>query len=170
MLPSKSQFVGSVGTPVHAALNSVEDTKACEIVKLLLEADESHECMEFRDGWGLTPLMVAALNGRVKCFDILLQHRASVHAAPSYSEGSLLHIIAKMGRHDILRQCIESFSLEELEDSSWGVTPLERAQQAEQKEVARLLSSHIRQLRKSAGNKTGLLSSLRNGLESWKKS
>ena len=169
VLPSKPQIVGSVGTPVHAALYSVEDTKACEIVKLLLEADESHECMEFRDGWGLTPLMVAALNGRVKCFDILLQHRASVHAAPSYAEGSLLHIIAKMGRHDILRQCIESFSLEELEDSSWGVTPLERAQQAEQKEVARLLSSHIRQVQKSAGNKTGLLTSLRNGLENWKR-
>ena len=169
VLPSKPQLVGSAGTPVHAALDHAKNTKTYEIVKLLLEADDSHECMEFRDGWRLTPLMVAARNGHVKCFDILLQHRASVHAAPSLGEGSLLHIIAKMGRYDILLQCIESFSLEELEDSSPGATPLERAQEAGHKEVARLLSSHIRQVRRSAGNKSGLLGSLRNGLGNWKR-
>lgn len=103
------------------------------------------------------------------CFDILLQHGASVHAAPSLAEGGLLHIIAAMGMHGILRQCIEDFSLEELEARSYNVTPLERAQQAGHKEVARLLSSHIRHLRRSAGTKSGLLDSLRNGLESFKR-
>ena len=169
VLPSKPQLVRAVGTPVHAALNRLEDTKTCEIVKLLLEADDSHECLEYRDIWGLTPLLLAARNGSVKCFGILLQHRASVHVASSYGEGSLLHIIAKTGSHSILEQCIESFSLEELESSSSGATPLKTAQEAGHKEVARLLSSHIRQVRRSAGNKSGLLVSLRNGLESWKR-
>ena len=169
VLPSKPHFIGSVGTPVHAALNCVEDTKACETVKLLLEADDSYECMEFRDEWGMTPLLLAAQNGRINCFDILLQHRASLHAASSFGEGSLLHVIAMKGRHNILRQCIESFSLEELEDSSSGVTPLERARQNGHEEVARLLSSHIRQVRRSAGNKSGLLGSFRNGLDSLKR-
>ena len=168
VLPSKPHFAGSPGTPVHAALNRAEDAKICEIVKLLLEADDTHECMEFRDGWGLTPLFLAARSGSIECFDLLLQHRASIHAAPSY-EGSLLNIIARGGMLDILRQCIQSFSLEELEDRSFKVTPLELAQEAGHKEVAKLLSSHIRQVRRSGGNKTGLLGSLRNGLDSLKR-
>ena len=169
VLPSKHYFAGSRGTPVHAAMNRTQDTKACEIVELLLEADSSHECMESRDEWGLTALFQAALVGDVKCFDTLLQHGASVHAAPSLGEGSLLHIIATRGRYDILRQCIESFSLEELEGGDSAVTPLQRAQDSGHKEVAKLLSSHIRQVRRSAGNKSGVLGSLRNGLDNLKR-
>ena len=167
VLPSKSRSSGGAGTPVHAALSHVEDNKACEIVKLLLQADSSHECMEYKDGWGLTPLLTAAFVGNAQCFGILLQHGASVHA--SYAGGSLLHIIAERGRYDILRQCIESFSLEELEDRGFVTTPLQRAQESKHKEVAKLLSSHIRQVRRSAGNKSGVLGSLRNGLDSLKR-
>ena len=168
VLSPSPRLKSSDGTPIHAALNYAKDAKACELVKLLLEADDSPECIEFRDGWALTPLLLAAHNGHVSCFRTLVQHRASVHAAGSYAEGSLLHIIAKRGRYEILLQCIENFSLDELEDSSSGVTPLERAQQNGQKEVARLLGSRIRQVRRSPGKKSGLLGSLRNGIESWK--
>ena len=169
VLPPKPHLVGSIGTPVHGALNCAQDSKSGEIVKLLLEADDSPECMEFRDSWGLTPLLLAAQIGSVECFNILLQHGASLHAAPSFAEGSLLHIIVTRGRQDILQQCIESFSLEELEGHSFGVTPLEKAQEAGDKEVARILSSRIRKVRRSAGNKSGLLGSLRNGLDSLKR-
>ena len=169
VLPSKPQLVGSVGTPIHAVLNRPEDAKTCEVLNLLLEADNSSKCIEFRGGWDFSPLMLAAQDGSARCFDILLQHQASIHAASSYTHESLLHIIALNGRQDILRQCIEKFSLEELEGRGFGWTPLERAQQNGHKEVARLLSSHIRQVQRSAGSKSGLLDSLRNGLESLKR-
>ena len=169
VLPPKPHLVGSIGTPVHGALNRAQDSKSCEIVKLLLEADDSPESIEFRDSWGLTPLQLAAQNGFVECFNILLQHGASLQAAPSLADGNLLHIIATRGRQDILEQCIESFSLEQLEGRSFDVTPLEKAQQAGQKEVARILSSRIRQVRRSADKKSGLLGSLRNGLDSLKR-
>ena len=76
VLPSKPHFVGSVGTPVHGALQYAEDAKAYEIVKLLLEADDSHECMEFRDGWGLTPLMLAA---RIEIPNVLIYYSSIEH-------------------------------------------------------------------------------------------
>ena len=165
VLPS-NQVLGSIGTPIHGAMDRAQDTKASEIVQLLLEADDSPECIEFRDPWKMTPLFLAARNSHARCFDILLQHGATVHAAPSWGHGGLLHIIAAEGRHDMLRQCIESFSLEELEARrNKGRTPLEIAQRAGHKEVARLLSSHIHQVRRSAGDKSGLLDSLRYGLD-----
>ena len=166
VLPFTSQR-SALGTPVHAALSKVKDTEACEIVKLLLQADSSHECMEHKDGWGLTPLLLAAFHGQTQCFEILLQHGASVHA--SYGGGSLLRIIATSGSDDILRQCIENFSLEELEDRSYVATPSEQAQEAGHKEVAKLLRSHIRQVRRSAGKKSGILGSLRSGLDHLKR-
>lgn len=49
VLPSKPQVLGSVGTPIHSAINRAQDTKTSEIVQLLLEADDSPECIKFRD-------------------------------------------------------------------------------------------------------------------------
>ena len=163
----KPRPILSQGTPIHAATSGEESEI---ILKLLLGADDSPECIEFKDSFDQTPLMLAAHKGEARPFDILLQHGASVHPAPSHLYGSLLNIIAANGRHDILRQCIESFSLEELEARSFHTTPLEKAQQpghkeVARKEVARLLRSRIRQLRRSAGIKSGLLDSLRYGLD-----
>lgn len=146
--PSKPGTFGCVGTPVHAVLGCADETKACEIVKLLLEADDGHECMESQNEWGQTPLLLAAEGGRVKCFEMLLQHGASVHAT-MYGNASLLDITARNGRDDILRQCIMHFSLKELEGGDHGVKPLRVAQESGHKEVARLLSSQIRQARRS---------------------
>lgn len=153
----------SVDTPFHAALLSGNDTEACDIVKLLLEADDGHECMEQKDGWGETPLMLAAHSGKARCFETLLQHGASIHAI-AHGGANLLHIIAENGRHDILRQCIENFSLEELEGGDYHITPLKLAQDAGHKEVARLLKSHMRQAARSGGSNSGL-ALFRNGLD-----
>ncbi len=169
LLESKAQVVPSylwdstlADTPVHAALRRGND-KACEIVKLLLEADDGHKCLEYRNGWSNTPIFEAAETGEARCFDILLQHGATVHEIRGDTR-SLLHVIVERGRYDILELCIEKFSVEELESG------LKRAQDVGlgHEKVARLLKSYIRQARGSGGGKSGLLKSLRNGLENLK--
>ena len=163
VLPMKA-ISKSMGTPIHAALS--HDPKGCEIVNLLLEADDGHEAMEQHDGWGYTPLMLAAHGGMVKCFDILLQHGASVHAVLYGQDNlnNLVHLIAESGSHDILQRCIEDFSLKELEGGDNPLKPLEMAQEAGNKEVARLLKVYIRRARHSGGSKSGFFASIRNGL------
>ena len=130
-------------TPLHAATRG-------DIMNLLLEADDGHECME-RRYWGKTPLFWAAEHDRhVSCFEVLLQHGASVHAVGP-NKHSLLRLITAPGRHEMLRLCIEKFSLEELKyyytrDSPW--------EDELDPEVAKLLKSHIRQ-RRSGGSGSG---------------
>lgn len=161
VLPPKLRDSKSGETPLHTALQHVEHPEVCGIVKLLLEADDGHECMEHKDGWGMTPLLLAAEIGNVGCFEILLQHGASVHAV-MYGGIGLLDIIARKGRHDILRQCIEKFSLEELKGGDYGVSQLKETQEFGNEEVARLLKNHIRQAPRSGGS-TSRLSALFRG-------
>ena len=167
VLPPKLRDSTSVETPFHAALQWGDRTEVCDIVELLLEADDGHECMEHKDGWGMTPLLLAADNGNVRCFQILLQHKASVHAV-MHGGMNLLHIIAIKGRHDLLRQCINNFSLEDFEGGDYGATPLKKAQEFGNKEVARLLKSYIREAPRSGGSNSGPLALFRNGLEKLK--
>ena len=145
MLPRRSRD-SNVETPLHVAHSD-------EIMKLLLEADGGHECIERTNGWGMTPLLEAVHNGRVSCFEMLLQHGASIHAVGA-GEMNALRYITLYGRHDILRLCIEDFSLEELEHRRYGKTLLEEAQENGHKEVAQLLKNHIRQ-RRSYGSSFG---------------
>ena len=148
-------------TPLHAALRCAGRTKRCEILKLLLEADDGHDCMEYKDGWGMTPLLAVADNGDVSCFEILLQHGASVHAV-MYGGINLLHIIAGKGWQDLLQQCINDFSLKELQGGDHGISPLAKAEESGHKEVAQLLKSHIRGVLRSSGSNSRLLTLFRN--------
>ena len=165
LLQNKAQVLPSYSssgeTPVQAALRCGDD-KAYDTLKSLLEADDGHECLERKDGWGCTPLSSAAHYQEARCFDLLLQHGASVHTVMHDGE-NLVHTIAANGRHDILQQCIEKFSLEELEGGDCPNTPLERAQDAGHQEVARLLKRYIRQARESGSSKSGLRAFFRNG-------
>ena len=163
VLPAKVSISKSIDTPIHEGLG--HSPKSCEIVKLLLEADDGHEAMEQHDGLGYTSLMLAADGGMVECFDLLRQHGASVHAVLYGKDGndSLLHIIAGNGSHDILRRCIEDFSLKELEGGDRSERLLHIAPEAGHKEVARLLRRDIRRARHSGGSKSGFLASIRNG-------
>ena len=151
-------------TPLHAALECGNSTEVCDIVKLLLEGDGGHECMEYKDLWGMTPLLLAAEKGNARGFTILLQHGASLHAIGPGGM-NLLHIFAMRGRHDLLRQCIKDFSTEEFEGGEYSVTPLKRAQENGHKEVARLLKSQIRQIQRSGGSSSGFLALFRNRYE-----
>ena len=133
-------------TPLHVAYRG-------DIMKLLLESDDGHKCIEHKNAWGHTPLLEAAYSLDVSSFEILLQHGASIHAV-GHGEMNLLRYITLYGRHDLLRLCIEKFSLEELEHRRHGKTLLEEAQENGHKEVAQLLKSHIRQ-RRSGGSSSG---------------
>ena len=149
VLPPRDWLSRQVETPLHIARRG-------EIMNLLLEADDGHECLERKNGWGNTPLLEVAVRGYVSSFETLLQHGASVHAV-SPGPTNLVRIIALIGRHDLLRQCIEKFSLEELEYRHHnGGTPLEEAQENGHKEVAQLLKSYIRQARRSGGSSSGV--------------
>lgn len=168
MLPSKLLGSHSVETPLHAAIQQGDRTEVCDTVKLLLGAHDGHECMERKNGWGETPLFLAAHSGSVRCFDILLQHGASVHAF-THGGKNLLLIIAEQRRHDLLQQCIENFSLEELGGGDCHITPLKSAEDSRHKEVARLLQSHIRKGPQSDSSKSGLLAWFRNGVKNLKR-
>lgn len=54
-----------VETPFHAVLTVTHTGQAevFDIVKLLLEADDGHECMNYKDLWGMTTLFHAARIG-----------------------------------------------------------------------------------------------------------
>ena len=146
VLPPQVPDYMPVNTPLHAAHRG-------DIMNLLVEADDVHKCMERRNAWGNTPLLEAVHNGSVSSFEILLQHGASIHAV-GHGEMNALRYITLYGHHDILRLCIDKFSLEELEHCRNGKSLLEDAQENGHKEVARLLKSHIRQ-RRSGGSSSG---------------
>ena len=163
-LPPERRSPHSVETPFHAALRKSECAELWDILELLLGTDDGHECIEYKDAWGLTPLFIAAYSEKTRSFEILLQHGASVHHITTEGR-NLVHLIAFTGPHKILGQCIEKFSLEELEGSGYpGETPLEQARRNGHEEVARLLKSYIRQASRSGGNNSGLLALFRNGL------
>lgn len=169
VLPSKLLDSNSVETPFHAVIQRGDRAEVCDIVNLLFGADDGHECLERKNVWGETPLFLAVINGgNARCFDILLRHGASVHAV-THGGKNLLHVIAEQGRHEILQQCIENFSLEELEGGDCPTTPLESAENSGHKEVARLLKSYIRKAPRSGSSKSGLLALFRNGLENKKR-
>ncbi|KAL2042455.1 hypothetical protein N7G274_004947 [Stereocaulon virgatum] len=138
-----------------------------DIVELLLEADDSHECMEYKDGWGMIALLLAADIGRDRCFEILLRHKASVHAV-RHDGMNLLHILAIKGRQNLLRQCIDISSSEDPGCGDYQATPLKLGQDAGHKEVARLLKNYIHKAQRSDGSDPGLLASFRNGLQKFK--
>lgn len=62
--------------------------KSFDNVELLREADDSHKCTEYKDGWGMTPRLLAADSAR---------HGASVSAV-AHDGMNLLDIIATNGR------------------------------------------------------------------------
>ena len=145
VLPPQVPDYKPVNTPLHAARRG-------DIMNLLVQAD-GHECIERKNACGMTPLLEAVNNDSVSSFEILLQHGASIHAV-SHGEMNVLRYITLYGRHDLLRLCIEKFSLEELEHRRHGKTLLEEARENGHKEVAQLLKSHIRQ-RRSGGSGSG---------------
>ena len=146
--PPGSPVIRPRDTPLHSSHRG-------DIMELLLEADDSHECIERKNAWGMTPLLEAAYHGRVGSFEMLLQHGASVHAVGP-GDMNVLRTIVSKGWHDLLPLCIEKFSLEELEYRRLGMTLLEEAQENGHKEVARLLKSYIRQARRSGGSSSGV--------------
>ena len=153
-------------TPLHAAVDDPDCTinrysakgqpelhtgkVRVGILNLLLGADGALECLEGFDSKVPTPLYLALQNGYVDLFETLLRHGASVHTVGSY--GNVLHTIAIYNRPETLKKCIDRFSLEDFAVESQSSTPLKMAEQQGHKEVARLMKSRIKELRRSAGD------------------
>ena len=163
-------------TPLHAAVEDPTSLVArytakrqpelhttavrVDILNLLLGADGAPDCLERLDSWGVTPLHLALHNGYVNLFKILLQRGASVHNVGHVdaNKGNILYTVADYDRPEILKLCIDRFSLKDFEVELPRVpssTPLELAQKNGHKEVARLMKSRIRELRHSAGDDSG---------------
>ncbi|KAG8527878.1 uncharacterized protein KY384_006794 [Bacidia gigantensis] len=154
-------------TPLHAAPECGDLDSSSEIMQRLLNADDGHDCMERIDGWGMTPLLRAVEVGNLKCVEILIQQGASIHAVKS-NGFSFLHMAAMTGRHQILSLCINGFSLSELEGGEHQFSPLETAEEAGHKEVAKMLKSRIHKLGREESGSLKIMASIRKGFQGFK--
>ena len=165
LLPSEASAIRR-STPLHAAVGEgflnglryhhygiLPERHMTDILKLLLETDDSHRYLETLDHSGSTPLHLAVQLGHLDLFQILLQHGASVNTVGW--NGTVLHMIATADRPDFLQSCIEGLSVEDF-DLCWkSRTPLEIAQKKGHKRVAQLMKKRIGELRGSAGDDSG---------------
>lgn len=150
-------------TPFHAALECGDRTNVYDIVKDLLEAYGGKSCLDFKGNWGMTPLLLAAKNGDLRCYQILIEYGASIHVA-DVNGRNLLHLIAVNGWSEDLNQIIEKFSLEELNARYQNQAPKKIAKEHGHKEFARLLEYRARQLKRSDNSSSGFLMFFRNML------
>ncbi|KAI9888928.1 MAG: hypothetical protein M1814_006160 [Vezdaea aestivalis] len=163
VLPRAGETKGS--TPIHFALSDSKPDVVYEIVKLLLKAENSHKCLELPFLWNqMTPLLLAANAGHLRCFTLLRQHGASLHAQCANFE-NVLHTLAQNGNHEILQLCIAEFSLEELNGGESKLKPLEIARQKGHNEVFKLLKTHIQGLERASG--LGVSERVLNSFSRW---
>lgn len=153
--------------PLHLALNSKESA-AYEMVKLLLEAEDYSKCLNARNFWGQTPLILAIRHENTGFCELLIKAGASVHGDPSRNV-NFLNAIAESGSIDILQQYIDYFSPADFEIcNAQGETPLKEAQKREHKEVSRLLKSRLAQFTQSGSRASGFAAGFRNLKHSFK--
>lgn len=143
MLPPRLRVLNSSETPLHVATKN-EDPVACDIVRLLLQAEDSQLCIERKNAWGMTPLLEAAHNGRFESCKVLIHHSASIHAVSSDYK-NLLHFIAEKNAHDFLQQYLSEFLREDFALGSPDRTPLKIAKRCGHKKVVRLIKNRLRQ-------------------------
>lgn len=155
-------------TPLNEALSGSAKSKAYEIVKLLLEADDYSECLNLRDTWDETPLILAARLENPDYCELLIRAGASVHSDPSQSK-NFLNVIAERGRFDILQQYIDFFSAEDFEIcNELHETPLMEAQRRGFKDLSRLLKSRLARFSESGGGASGSAAIFRKLKQSFK--
>ena len=147
-------------TPVHSAAEQGYE----EILELLLQAPDGDKCLEQKNGWEETPILLTINERCVGCFEILKRHGASLHAIPA-DGWTVLHKMADKGMWDLLKQHINDFNTDEINARTNGnQTPLMIAEDRGHKEVARLLKTHLKSLRRAtqstsrSGNESGVLS------------
>ena len=113
-------------------------TATREIVERLLAAGADPNA---RSREGQTPLMSAALNGRVGAVDALLAHGADVDAAESYRGQTALMLAAGEGNVEAMRALIAAGASVGAQSKS-GFTPLLFAVRNAQLDAVRLLLEH----------------------------
>ena len=127
-------------TPIHTAARG----SSGELLKILLQAEGNDQCLERKNTWGETPILLALNRSDMNCFELLFQHGASIHAVQR-DGWSVLHKLADRGLYDALKHHINDFTPNEFEArTSGGLTPLDLAKEVGRIEVVRLLKSHIR--------------------------
>lgn len=134
---------GHDGTPLYAVLadgKGIEDVY--QTVKLLVESQDGHKCVNLAGMFQQTPAVLAARRGYKTSLILLLEHGASVNAGEALGR-TLLHWLAEHGWHDILQQHVDEFSLDQFEARYNGRTPLEIAQEKGHSEFAELLRSRL---------------------------
>ncbi|KAL6714755.1 phosphate system positive regulatory protein pho81 [Lecanora helva] len=148
-------------TPFHVVLSlrEKEHPNIHSILACLLEADDGKDCIDSEFTFDGTPLVVAAMAGRLDCCRLLVQNGASIHAT-DVNGNSLLHEIARHGWFDFLKQILSQFSLQELEARSKveyvrHMTPRELAKKNGHKQIVRLLDDRHRELKGLEKNVTG---------------
>jgi len=108
-------------------------------IHLLLEygANVNHHESEF----GLTPLILAVLNGRVETLRLLLQHNAEVDGKDNKGRTALYRALSN-NNVGAIRLLLEYGAIVNQHESEFGSTPLIQAVQTGHVDIVRLLLQH----------------------------
>jgi hypothetical protein len=90
------------------------------------------------DGDGFTPLVTAALTGKVEIIDLLIDKGARVNAARPDGSGTVLHAAAAVGREESVKRLLARGADPKITSKS-GKTAREVAEQSGHPEIAELL-------------------------------
>jgi len=85
---SKQLSLSDADSDGYSLLHALAQHNYPDLVALLCEkgmwgARSKSECIDARDKWGVTPLMLASLNGNEQCVAVLLRHGADRSIADS---------------------------------------------------------------------------------------
>src|ERR1700683_4237836 len=118
-----------------AEIHNAASTGNVEKMSTLLERDPS--LLESRDDTGMTPLMVAARDGRSNVVTFLIEKGADIKATTRGGDYDALALAAKNGQKDVVALLLDKGADANRKDSD-GDTPVALAQNERQAEVLAL--------------------------------
>ncbi len=98
--------------------------------------------MNVRNKSGATPLHTAALGGDAEVVKLLLDHGAEINARDQESGATPLSYAASLGRAEVVDLLLTRGADATLKNTR-GQTPLDLAEQNDQKEISELIRRHV---------------------------
>jgi len=120
---------------IHNAASNGDVGKVSELLK------KDPSLLESRDDNGMTPLLVAARDGKPNVVTLLIAKGASITAATKTGDYDALSLAAKNGQKDVVAILLDKGSDASRKDSD-GDTPITLAQNEGQTEVLALFKAH----------------------------
>lgn len=123
------------GTTLHAAVRSNE----IKVVKRLLKAHDAGKCLDHKNLFGDTPLLLALFYNHPEYAQILLDERALLHVVNN-DGNNVLHVAVGQGLYGFLEDNLRQMSRIEIESPNrWNDTPLAIAERQGKHKAVKLL-------------------------------